>query len=60
MAPKKGQGKSKGKQPAKHKACRPSPSALSSSSDEEAWPVWEKLHLKIAALEKQRAEDTDK
>ena len=60
MAPKKGQGNSKDKQPAKCRAPRASPPVVSSSSDEKGWPVWEELHAKIVALEQQRAGQANK
>ena len=55
MAPKKGQGNCKGKQPAKHRAPRVPPPFVSSSSDKEGWPAWEEMQAKIAALEQQKA-----
>uniref|UniRef100_A0ABM5FH18 SGNH hydrolase-type esterase domain-containing protein n=1 Tax=Pogona vitticeps TaxID=103695 RepID=A0ABM5FH18_9SAUR len=52
MAPRKGVGNKKGKQPAQRRqVTQASPSH--SSSDEESWPVWQRLQNKIEALEAQ-------
>ena len=54
MAPKKGQGKSKGKQPARQ-CTAPQILPPQSSSDKENWPIWEQLQTKTVALEAERA-----
>ena len=53
MNPKKGLGKSKGKQPAK-KLAAPQVSPSQSSSDEECWPLLQQLQTKIAPFEAKR------
>ena len=55
MSPKKGQGGSKGKQSAKHKA-QAQPSPLISSSDNEEWPEYTAIWEKLNALERERAQ----
>nr|XP_020667984.1 uncharacterized protein LOC110089341 [Pogona vitticeps] len=52
MVPRKGVGTKKGKQPAKRRQVT-QVSPPQSSSDEESWPVWQKLQNKIATLEAQ-------
>ena len=52
MAPRKGVGNKKGKQPAQRRQVTQA-SPPHSSSDEESWPVWQRLQNKIEALEAQ-------
>ena len=54
MASKKGQGNKKGKQLAR-KCMTPQLYPPQTSSDEEAWPIWQQLQEKITTLEAKRA-----